>query len=401
MPAGAGQGSSTGSRAPVGARPAAASSPSARPASTSRGRPARPTSPPEVDPPDRAATPAAPIGVIPVSAARAERDAVADAATPDAARRRGPNRLALARRLAAALNAPRVDGPDDIGFFWVTGLTTDGSIVVANSYGLAYIPDGVALPDEVYMASADETIPATERARWATFPVITVQGWAAHRRTKLRAVIATEAQLAGSDVGAAKVLITPEDIPEHGAMAGRSRLAVVDPTAAQQLSGTHDDRLTDLLPAAPAGAAPAKEAAVPRDSDELTGGAEPNTVDESDGDAADKAARVHELVMSSDIIDVQALVDLLGPAPTIAPSSDRRGALWLEVLKPMTSHAVGREVAHLRAFRIYAEHAAEVAAGQGHDAADPRARRVAVEGWLYWKHLSGLLDRALADEVNV
>ena len=61
-------------------------------------------------------------------------------------------------RIAAALNAPDVGDEGDYGFFWITAVTTDGEIVVANSYGLAYIPDGVELPHKVYMASADRTI---------------------------------------------------------------------------------------------------------------------------------------------------------------------------------------------------------------------------------------------------
>ncbi|MEA2742447.1 MAG: hypothetical protein QOG25_818, partial [Acetobacteraceae bacterium] len=93
---------------------------------------------------------------VPVSVARAERDAIARAT-----RRSGGNDPAqMARRVAAALNAePSVD----FGFYWMTGLAADGSIVVANSYGIGYIPEGVNLPEQVKVASADESISAAER----------------------------------------------------------------------------------------------------------------------------------------------------------------------------------------------------------------------------------------------
>ncbi|BBY23805.1 hypothetical protein [Mycobacterium stomatepiae] len=186
--------------------------------------------------------------MIPVSAARLERDARADAAKAEAARRAGPDALQLARRIGAALNAPDSAGGTDLGFFWVTGVTTEGAIVVANSYGLAYIPDGVELPEKVYLASADETIPPGERARWATYPVMAVQSWAAHHEMELRAVIGTEAQLANSDAGVATIVLQPDDIPETGDMIGRPRLAVVDSEAAQRLAATPNTRLADLLP---------------------------------------------------------------------------------------------------------------------------------------------------------
>jgi ESX secretion-associated protein EspK len=67
--------------------------------------------------------------------------------------------------------------------------------------------------------------------------------------------------------------------------------------------------------------------------------------------------------------------------------------LWFAVVKPMTSHAAGREAAQLHAFHTYAAHAHE----EAHNAADPTARRGAIADWFYWKHLAGLLDHALAD----
>lgn len=273
---------------------------------------------------------------VPVSAVRAERDAVVEAATAEAVRRkRGDNDpLRLARRIAAALNAPDSGDPEDFGFFWITGVTTSGAILVANSYGLAYIPNGVELPAPVQLVSADERIPAADRARWATYPVIALQGWALHHNTELRAVIATKEQLANSDPGTATFLLDPEDIPASGQMSGRSRLQMVDPTSAAQLAVTSDQRVTDLLPPRPA------------DSN---------------------------------------------------PPADRRARLWFNVMKPMTSRATGRETAHLRAFRSYVAHVQEIGLHEAYATVDPVDRRAAIADWLYWKYLNGLLDAALAE----
>lgn len=276
--------------------------------------------------------------LIPVSPARAERDAMAAAATADAARRRGADPLQLARRVAAALNAPVNDKEPDLGFFWATGLTTDGAIVVANSYGLAYIPEGVQLPEQVFMATADKAIPAAERARWATYPLLAVQGWTAHRNAKLRAVIATAEELAGSDPGAAKVVLEPDDIPESGEMIGRFRLEVADPEAAERLAQTPDARLLAMLPPPPADA---------------------------------------------------------------NPPGDQRIRLWLQVMKPMVSDDPRRQTPHLKAFGAYAAHAQDVVANDAYTAADPVAQRRAVSDWFYWKRLAELLHAAQSAESEV
>lgn len=252
---------------------------------------------------------------------------MAAAATANALRRQtgGNDPLQLVRRIAAALNV----GITDFGFFWVTALTADGAIVVANSYGLAYIPDGLQLPESVTMATADESIPAPDRARWATYPILAVQGWAQHHNKTLRVVVATEAQFADFDPGVAKIVLQPDDIPDTGAMSGRSRLAVISPSAAAQLATVPDAGLTEVLPAAHAG---------------------------------------------------------------IHPPTDQTHMLWFEVAKPLMSTNPNRGAAHLRAFITYANHAQELAIYRAHTAEDAATQRSAIADWIYWQHLSVLIS---------
>lgn len=345
MPAGAvpggaaargGAGGSAGS-APVSPQKAMG----AHPFSKATARPGQPSSakdpaPPAQDRDHPSVADSAAVVAIPVSKERAERDAIAAASIADAEGRPGggPDPVRLARRIAAALNAPGGGGSADLGFYWVTGVSTEGAIVVANSYGLAYIPDGVELPEPVQLASADDSIPVAERARWATYPVAAVQGWAGHRGAALRVVIATGDQFGASDAGAAKIVLGPEDIPEDGSMSGRPRLQVVNPDAAQLLSDTDDTRLTQLLPPAPAGS---------------------------------------------------------------NPPPDRKSRLWFDVMKPMASSAAGREVAHLRAYRAYAAFAADAALRDAHGATEPRLQRACVADWLYWTSVTTTLDGLPAD----
>ncbi|MGF2943968.1 hypothetical protein [Mycobacterium sp. Lab-001] len=384
---GAGSGTRAASVAPLGQK-ASGTTASTRPAATGKGSariaPAGVSGPAAQRKPNehKDTADATVMAPIPVSAARAERDAIAEAATAEATRRKngGADPLRLARRIAAALNAPGGGGQGDFGFFWVTAVTTDGAIVVANSYGLAYIPEGVQLPEPVLLASADETILPAERARWATYPVTAVQGWANHRDAKLRAVIATEEQFANSDPGAAKIVLTLEDIPAAGQMVGRSRLDVVAPAAAERLAETADVRLTDLLPPAPADARLAAE--------------RPTSPEAAMDD--DQAA----LLAASVAAGTVSLDELLAKLPSAAASNasaDQRPMLWFEVMKPMSSSATGRQAAHLRAFHTYATHAQEVLLLQAHTAVDPVAQRAAVTDWLYWKHVGGVLDAALTD----
>ncbi|TQK31513.1 hypothetical protein [Arthrobacter sp. SLBN-53] len=155
---------------------------------------------------------------VPISAARAERDAIAAAATAGALRRKGNNPRQLARHIAAALNVDITDP----SLFWIAGVTGDGQILVANNYGLAYIPEHVQLPPQVKMVSGDESIPASTRGTWATYPLLALQEWARHHNLTLQAVIGTEANLKGFDLGAARDILTPEDMPDTGKMQGRS-----------------------------------------------------------------------------------------------------------------------------------------------------------------------------------
>lgn len=262
---------------------------------------------------------------VPVSAARAERDAIAGSMR----RQSAGDPVQVARRVAAALNAVE---SMDFGFFWATGVTKDGTILVANSYGIGYIPDGVKLPDGVRMVSADESIPIDERAKWATFPMLALHGWAQHHDVPLRAVVATAEQFDGFDPGAARVILTPDDIPERGDMAGRSRLEVIAPGAARQLASVDDTRLGDLLPPAPA---------------------------------------------------------------DTTPPADNSLMLWFEVMKPLMSTSAERGAAHLEAMVSYANHAQELALHRAQTATDAATQRAAIADWVYWQHVSVMSNDAI------
>jgi hypothetical protein len=267
------------------------------------------------------------MGATPVSAARAERDAIAEATTADAMRRKGPDPLQLATRIAAALNAPDTIPERHFNFYWVTAVTTSGAIVVANSYGMAYLPAGIHLPEQAHMASADDAIPLTDRVRWITYPLIAVKGWADQHDHQLRAVIATAEQFGESDPGVTKVVLKPDDIPDSGEMTGRSRLAVLDPAAAELLASTPDQRLVDLLPAEP---------------------------------------------------DVEL-------------TEEDEAMLWVEVTTPLVGGHPNRQAAHLRAFASYAAFSRNLALKNAHGKADSDTQRSAVADWLYWKRVTDLI----------
>lgn len=307
------------------------STPGQTAASTSTGPGVNPASASRVDPALAGMAP------IPVSPARLERDAILSASTAGAMQRhRGNASAALiqARRIAAALNM----GAPQYGFYWVTGLTADGSIVVANSFGLAYVPDGIELPAHVTLASADETISPVDRGKWATYPILAIQGWAQAHDQTLRAVIATKEQFANFDPGVPKVVLQPDDIPETGKMQGRSRLEVIAPSVATRLASVPDAGLQDLLPVA--------------------------------------------------------------PTDSTAPE-DKSAALWFALIKPLMSTSPDRGVAHLEAFVAYADHAQELALHKAHNALDAEVQRAAIADWVYWQHLSVLMSDAISAEVTV
>ncbi|MGW4098427.1 secretion protein EccK [Mycobacterium sp. NPDC004974] len=303
---------------------------------------APPTAPPAAPvPPAAAAAPppvaAAPtpqggaqVAPVPVSAARAERDAAQNAARRNISEHEPLN---VARRIAAALNAPDMVTEEDFFFHWITAVTKDGKIVVANNYGLAYIPEHVLLPQRVVMASADESIPAAERGSWATYPIVAVQRWAQHHGTELRAVIGTEEQFAGGDSGVHQVILTPEDIPASGKMSGRDRLQVIAPEISARLAGFSDADLVSVLP----------------------------------------------------------------PAPTDSnPPEDQRSELWDRVWQPLCSSASNRGNAHLQAFLAYAVHAQEHTFYEAHAAAQPEDQRRAADAFIYWQHVGQATADALA-----
>lgn len=334
-----------GSAAPVAPAPGAGApsgppmqlGPPATPPPAAPVAPAAPISPSVAPAAAAAGTVGAPAPV-PVSAARAEREAMAAAATAGALRRRsassGNDPAILAQRIAAALNV----GITDVGFFWVTGLAKDGTIVVANNYGLGYIPEGVNLPEQVKMATADESIPANIRGTWATYPIPALHGWAQHHTTDLRAVIATEDQFKGFDPGASKIILTPDDIPDSGQMEGRHRLQVIAPDSAMKLAAVSGAGLSDLLP----------------------------------------------------------------PPPTDAnPPEDQRSQLWFEVFRPLLSNVPDRSAVQLQAFVTYSDHAQELALHRAHMATEAVEQRAAIADWIYWQHLSVLMADAIATGATV
>jgi hypothetical protein len=241
--------------------------------------------------------------------------------------------MELARRIAAALNAPdMINEQEDFFFHWITAVTQDGRIVVANNYGLAYMPEQVRLPDRVVMASADESIPPSERARWASYPVVALQSWAQHHDVKLRALIALEHQFT-SDSGVHQVVLMPEDIPGSGKMAGRGRLQVIAPEVSSRLAKISDADLVKVLPPA--------------------------------------------------------------PVDTTPPDEDQRLALWDKVWEPVISSASNRGEAHLQAFSAYALYAQERALYDAHIAVEVHDQRRAVDEFIYWQHIGQLTADAL------
>jgi hypothetical protein len=177
-----------------------------------------------------------------------------------------------------------------------------------------------------------------DRAKWATYPILAVQGWAQAHDQKLRAVFGTETQFANFDPGAPKVILQPDDIPDSGAMQGRSRLEVIAPGAAAHLASVPDAGLNDLLPAAPA---------------------------------------------------------------DTSPPEDNSAAMWFNMAIPLTSATSDRGIAHMQLMVQYADHAQELALYRAHNAADAALQRTAIADWVYWQHLSVLMSDAIGATANV
>lgn len=240
--------------------------------------------------------------------------------------------MQIARRIAAALHAPPSIPRLPWKFGWAVGLTVDGTIIVANTYGMAYIPKGVNLPEPVKMVSADESIPADERAKWVSYPYLALQGWTQHHEQALRVVFGTEEQLQGIDPGAQKIYLTAADIPENGSMQGRSRLQVISPDVAGRLASISAAGLTEILP--------------PRPADDT-------------------------------------------------PPEDNADQLWFEMIKPLMRSGTGTDIAHLQGFVTYAVHEQELALHRAHIAGDGDGQRDAIEDWIYWQHVGVLVSDAL------
>jgi hypothetical protein len=332
-------GAGLGSGGPVGAMPLGPP-PTPSPAApvTPTGTPASAPGAPGVHPASASSSAQAPSvapAPIPVTAARAEKDLIAQATAAGALQRkaRGNDPLMVAKRIAAALNAPVRFEMLHWSFFWVTAVTTDGQIVVANSVGMAYIPEGIKLPERVCLVSADRSVPVAERARWTTYPFAALQGWRAHRGAELRAVIATRAQFHGYDPGAPKIYLEPEDIPAHGTMAGRDRLEVVAPKMAAQLAKVKDWDLYKVLD---------------------TASADPN------------------------------------------PPADQRHSLWLAINMTMNQGSTSRGHTQLKALHAYAAHCEQLALSEAYHGIHAEAERAAVIDWYYWRWLHGVLGEALA-----
>ena len=240
--------------------------------------------------------------------------------------------LHSARRIAAALNAE--DRPDmsSPGFFWATGVTTDGQVLVANSYGLGYIPSGQRLPRQARLVTLDHSIPVADRVSWASWPWRALAGWARSHDVGLRTIIGIEEHLRDIDVDAPQMTLSDDQIPATSEMAGSDRLELIAPAHAKRLVATADDRLITLLPP------PLADSSAPPDR----------------------------------------LVDL-----------------WSAVGAPMSSDAPGREIAQLQALLAYADHSEELAIHRAYAASDPVLQRSAIADGLYWHNLAGLTHAAL------
>lgn len=200
---------------------------------------------------------------IPVTAARAERDAMAAAARAGLVRKSaGDADVQFAERIAAALHAPPSIPPMAWNFVWAVGVTTNGEIIAANSYGVSFIPDGMCLPSQVIFVSADENVPAGQRGRWVREPFVALQAWCTFYEKTLKVVIGTEQEVQPFAGSLQTKVIPPEDIPTDGLMKGRTRLEIIAPEAAAKLAEWPDAQLHEALPPQPVQLVPPDPAAI-------------------------------------------------------------------------------------------------------------------------------------------
>jgi hypothetical protein len=154
---------------------------------------------------------------------------------------------------------------------------------------------------------------------------------------KLTALIATEEGAARCEEGSISVVLKPDEIPDSGAMDGRTRLQVVDPEVAERVTAATYLELTELLPAEDAPAT---------------------------GDGPAPAAAAH---------------------PDATPEKDRRHSAGQ--LQPTNTRDITR-------FRLRVGTSHRIALRRARLANDPTVQRAEIAEWLYWKHLVDLADAA-------
>lgn len=358
-PTGAAGGASGTSAAPVGAASAAGGGgPVGGPAAAAPAAPAAPLGPaptPSPAAPVAQPGPTAPAGPgvaaagtsnqqaaaaaapIPVSPARAERDAMAAAAKAGLLQRKSAGNtdadIEIARRISAALHAPPSIPAASYQFTWAVGVTSEGQILAANSYGIGYIPDGVKLPGQVTLVSADEAIPPAERGRWVNVPFLALQGWAQFHGKTLRAIIGTPDEVKPYKSSMHAEELAPDDIPADGTMQGRSRLQVIAPEAAARLEEWSDVTLYEALPPRPVQDAP--------------------------------------------------------------PDVKQTMKLWVETIKPLLrTTGTNGPIDHLTKLIAYADHMQNVELYKAYTAPHVAAQREAMSDWIYWQHVSSICQDA-------
>ncbi|OKH83386.1 hypothetical protein EB75_08525 [Mycobacterium sp. ST-F2] len=341
--------SSAGSSGPVGGGPAAAApaapaaplgpAPTPSPAApvAQPGQPVGPAGPGVAAAGTNNQQAAAAAAPIPVSPARAERDAMAAAAKAGLLQRKSAGNtdadIEIARRISAALHAPPSVPLASYQFVWAVGVTSEGQILAANSYGIGYIPEGVKLPGQVTLVSADEAIPPAERGRWVNFPFLALQGWAQFHNKTLRAIIGTPEEVKPYKSSTHVEELAPDDIPADGTMQGRSRLQVIAPEAAARLEEWSDVTLYEALPPRPVQEAP--------------------------------------------------------------PDPKQAMRLWMGAIQPlMRTTGTSGPVDHLTKLIAYADHMQNVELYKAYTAPHVAAQREAMSDWIYWQHISSICQDA-------